>query len=739
LPSEPELSKSRFFLVEDGTTVVTGESAGRFSSSESLPTGIIDQKYELLGLLGEGGMGAVFRAHHLLLDKDVALKTFRSTNLSEAERLRFQREAQAIAKLSHVNVVQVFDFGLGEDGVPYYTMEYLGGESLADRIKKNGRLSIAQALEIFIPVCRGLSLAHSKGIIHRDLKPANLFIEKTTTRKGTVETVKIVDFGIASLTSQSPDGQRLTSHGTVFGSPLYMSPEQSMGNAIDGRADIYSLGCSLFETLTGSPPFRGGNALETITLHHTCTAPTLSEACEGTDFPKALEQTIATMLAKAPEDRQQTFDEVAAYLLQVSSSQNTVGQNVNRTIRKVTADFNLESFNQGAQKVGAVLSTGATTPLRLGSAMAILLIVLGGIFYFSTYKQSTVLPGHDSASHNANSDNPVNHDTAKVAIEAEKTADAVEAPTTDAAETPPLVVQRKELTLRGKTFIEFTFPKDLPLGSLASPPSTAIADDLVGSMLWSKDTCPVFKPSKEFIANPKNFEVFHPYDLFGLDLTVGFPGDKNSALMKQISRLKGLRQLDLSGGSLFFDTDVSELAKLPELNSLDVSRTGITGPELAKMPRFNKLNCLTYNQCLKGHELLIALQGNTSLKRLTMQEDSLTAADFKLMANIPNLEHLLLNDSGVKISDLESFLPLKRLIELNARDCVLTPQAYRSLKLLRQNGIENVRFDGRKLSKAEFAIVKSIFPNSSLTRNKNQDVEEVTDKEWRDLPGEAHF
>ena len=193
--------------MEGGTIVLADQTVVGFSQPDRLPRGVIDKKYQILGLFGEGGMGAVFRAHHLMLDKDVALKTFKSKHLTEGAHARFEREAQAIAKLNHKNVVQVFDFGLAEDGVPYYTMENLLGETLAERIKNTGPLPIAEAIDFFTQICHGHLLAHSKGIIHRDLKPANLFIEKIKSAKGNVDVVKILDFGIASLTDQSVEEQ----------------------------------------------------------------------------------------------------------------------------------------------------------------------------------------------------------------------------------------------------------------------------------------------------------------------------------------------------------------------------------------------------------------------------------------------------------------------------------------------------------------------------------------------------
>lgn len=335
-----------FELSIDPIAVISSEQAGTLiganqphivsGRSEGLIGSIIDQKYQVLGPLGEGGMGAVYKARHLMLDKVVALKTFRKTKLSADDLLRFQREAQVIARVNHKNIVQVFDFGLSCEGIPYYTMEYLLGRSLEDRIKCRGPMEVAAASELFVQICSGLRAAHSKGIIHKDLKPANLFIEMSLCLEGIVETAKIVDFGIASLDWRKHEGHDFTTSGIILGSPLYMSPEQSMGDTITESSDIYSLGCTLFHAIAGRPPFYGSNALETMMLHQTVRAPSLKEASGGRDYPPGLERIVATMLSKSPSERQSTIGIVAAQLSQLrlepqhrnsnnSTTQSTLG------------------------------------------------------------------------------------------------------------------------------------------------------------------------------------------------------------------------------------------------------------------------------------------------------------------------------------------------------------------------------------------------------------------------------
>jgi serine/threonine protein kinase len=211
--------------------------------------------------------------------------------------------------------VQVFDFGIGGQNFPYYTMELLLGESLANRLDRLKRLESHEALAVFVAVAGGMAHAHRQGIVHRDIKPANIFIQKSKAGGRP----KIVDFGLAKLAaSQSIDSQTVTGAGLIFGSPLYMSPEQSHGLETDQRTDIYSFGCSLFQALTGTPPFVGDNALATITMHHEKVPPRLGQTAPGVIFPERLEAVVAKLLAKDVKKRYQSFEEVEKDLAAIS-------------------------------------------------------------------------------------------------------------------------------------------------------------------------------------------------------------------------------------------------------------------------------------------------------------------------------------------------------------------------------------------------------------------------------------
>lgn len=269
--------------------------------------------YKIIDFIGEGGMGLVYKVEHMLMAKLLALKILKTEYLTEAILKRFQAEGKAIARLDHANIVRIYDMSQTSEGVPFYTMDLLVGDSLADYLQDNGRLEQGDALPIFRQICAGLAYAHERGIIHRDIKPGNIML--------TGNDVKIVDFGIAKLTDTGGNTiQGLTKPGEIFGSPLYMSPEQCLGQRVDQRSDLYSVGVTLFQALTGKPPLLGKTAIETTIMHQMEKPPKLSDVA-GIDFAPDLENVVARMLEKLPEDRYSSLNEVAQDLLKIERLQ----------------------------------------------------------------------------------------------------------------------------------------------------------------------------------------------------------------------------------------------------------------------------------------------------------------------------------------------------------------------------------------------------------------------------------
>lgn len=273
-------------------------------------------KYEILARLGNGGMSIVYKARHKLLGRLVAIKLLDPLLTSDLHNARrFREEALASSLLQHPNLISIFDFGLTPNGEPYLIMDYLCGRSLSEIVASTGVISCDRALNIFAQVCDGLGHAHSKGIIHRDVKPSNIMV---VPFNGT-DLVKVIDFGIAKvLTSARTRGQNLTSANEILGSPTYMSPEQCLGQPLDARSDVYSLGCAFYEALTGDVPFLGTVALETMQMHLE-KEPVLPSAYNPAVSP-AIEQVVLKALRKDPAARYQTMEEFKAALVKVSTA-----------------------------------------------------------------------------------------------------------------------------------------------------------------------------------------------------------------------------------------------------------------------------------------------------------------------------------------------------------------------------------------------------------------------------------
>ncbi|MDR3616816.1 MAG: tetratricopeptide repeat protein [Candidatus Obscuribacterales bacterium] len=267
---------------------------------------IFAEKFEILSLLGQGGMSVVYKARHTLTDRIVAIKLLSSYDMPSLKR--FQQEAKLACTLNHPYVISVFDFGVSADGQPFLVMDYLEGITLAESIKKDGAMAVGRALGFFIQGCDALAYAHRREVLHRDLKPGNFMITRDHEDH---EVLKLVDFGIAKHLSPDAEALDLTRTGEVFGSPLYMSPEQCLGRKLDARADIYSMGCVMYEVLTGVPPLVGANAIDTLHKHINEDPEPFSDARSlPENVPPHLENIIFKALSREIESRYQTMQEM---------------------------------------------------------------------------------------------------------------------------------------------------------------------------------------------------------------------------------------------------------------------------------------------------------------------------------------------------------------------------------------------------------------------------------------------
>lgn len=348
---------------EFGNSFATTFMAMAFSASiaihgvrtiRSLRTAAFEAKqlgqYRLTERIGAGGMGEVYRAEHMLLKRECAIKVIRPEKAGDRTVLqRFEREVQLTAQLTHWNTVEIYDYGHTDDGTFYYVMEYLHGMNLHQLVQDVGPLNECRVAHLLMQTCDALDEAHSVGMVHRDIKPANIFAAEIGKK---YDVAKLLDFGLVTQLTGAPNNVELTQQNVIIGSPLYMSPEQAGGESVDARSDIYSLGAVAYYLLTGKPPFDGKNPIEIIVAHAKEPAP---------DLPSTVSPELAAIvhkcLAKDPKDRFQNVTELGAELQQCKSawcwtdSKQWWDENAGRLAHSI--EHGIESNSAESNSIGA--------------------------------------------------------------------------------------------------------------------------------------------------------------------------------------------------------------------------------------------------------------------------------------------------------------------------------------------------------------------------------------------------
>ena len=273
-------------------------------------------RYVIQRKLGEGGMGVVYLAKHGVLKRTLAIKLLGSKHpINAAMRLRFEREAKHTSQLSHPNTIQIFDFGVSEDGLLFYAMEYVEGFDLRRLVDRFGTLPAGRAIHLVGQACRSIHHAHEHGIVHRDVKPENCMVGGLASEP---DFLKVLDFGLAKVTRGDAEDERLSRTGAVMGTPHYMAPELCTGQPVDGRTDVYSLGCVLFYVLTGQPTFRGDSWMEVMMLH--TSEPPAPPSSLNPGVPGDLDAVVLRALAKDPRDRFRSAAEMDDALQQCAAA-----------------------------------------------------------------------------------------------------------------------------------------------------------------------------------------------------------------------------------------------------------------------------------------------------------------------------------------------------------------------------------------------------------------------------------
>lgn len=328
--------------------------AHNYNERDEFEGSVLAEKYSIVRRIGRGGMGSVYEATHMLMDRTVAIKVVRA-NYAQVDHAclhRFRLEAKASSCLNHPNIMTVYDFGITDDGIAYLVMDYIDGVGLDEVLRQEGRLSLTRTVDIFTQACSALAHAHDKGVVHRDLKPSNIMLVHGDDGR---EIVKIVDFGIAKmLPGRARTAEVINDGGQIIGSPLYMSPEQCMNDDQDGRSDIYSLGCLLYQALSGTPPISDRHVLGIMYKHLNEPPQSFATLVPACYVPPDVEAVVMRALTKEPAQRQQTMRELASELKAAfTSSQNVLTDYITRSDTASTA--------LGWDSHSAIHATGGTS------------------------------------------------------------------------------------------------------------------------------------------------------------------------------------------------------------------------------------------------------------------------------------------------------------------------------------------------------------------------------------------
>ncbi len=690
---------------------------------------IVGDSYRIKGLLGSGGMGNVYRAEHIILGKDFALKVLAPKLITEENWKRFEAEGKAISKFSHDNIVKIFNMGVDKTGIPYYVMEVLDGFSLRDLIKRQQAPDLNTLLDIFIQVASALQHAHSKGVIHRDVKPSNIMLieSKRTANQAGNATVKyhamLLDFGIAKVLNLTGlERQRLTATGQVFGTPYYMSPEQCVGDILDCRADIYSFGCALFEALCGRPPFEGKSAIETVMLHLQQEPPTLNEA-SGLNYSAELESLIARLLEKNKDRRYQTMKQVQEELERVSE---------NKPISRTVKSIGFEKLPEEVTQTVPTPAYEAPGKIRLTVIFALSIIsaaaLVTTIAILQTRRQE---PNTNHLVQRVGNESAVKSGSALKTYESREWDD----------QTKPSEQQLKELEryLKSKGTIEST-SNDSRTATINCPPFrigefrfTPVTERNTEFKYSERSVVAqgrVVVPSKEAVIlslnqakdlliwqKPEVLERFGAEVLSGIRLVHGDMERKvcGDEIIQSLKSWKRLRFVDLETVRLT-DKGLRSIDQGPDLLFFSCYGSEISGEELKKYSFVNRVLILRLKHFNDVSELIERFDNTTKLRSLILRtcNNSLSPAALTALRRCPKLVFVELNDCFVDDELLNAINSCPHVEELRIWRCQgLSEKNLSRFRTMRRDLKIDLKIPG-ELGK-DYSKAMKAYPNVKVT------------------------
>lgn len=601
-------------------------------------------------------MGVVYKAHDPRLDKDVALKVLNRNYESEDLEIRFQREAKALQKLSHRSIPEIYNLAISRDNEPYMIMEYIEGETLKEKLRKEKRIPFTLATKYLEEISGGLAYAHSHGIVHRDIKPENILIENSGS-------IKILDFGVAKLNLLNSDNQAVTPTGQLIGTPRYMSPEQLKAIELDGRSDIYSLGCLFFTMLTGKPPFQGESILEILRMKEEEEPASIRVYLQDEDIPEALDEFIKRCLKFEPDDRFQTVTEMMSNLNSLCEANTEQETDEKTEVAEPAVEFKkLEGYTESFQKESS--SYGklwyVVTPILIFG-----MAYIGFIIFSKTNKK-----------------NP---------------------------SSPKLV--RKNQALKAGEIV--AIPKDFDLPDLEigyfkidgnnkrySPrDANWVSKENLNELFDKNKQIPVRALSLERVTSltHEDYKQLSALPISFLDIR---RTNVNDVTLSQISKYKNLSHLILTGCEKITDQGIKNLVNSKNLTNLDADHMKFSNKAIKYIASIKKLRRLKLNdnsnidsnslKNLRGANQLILLNASRlktsapgteiksllrlpNLSILSIDGWTLSDSDINNLASDKNLEYLNLSSTNLNMDQLKRLAnshSLKYLIAVNCRHLI---------------------------------------------------------------------
>lgn len=661
--------------------------------SDYSPGTVLANRYKIVDIIGRGGVGIIVSAVDLILNLDVAVKIL-ALDHTGTSAARLQREATSAGKLSHPGIARIMDFGQTEDGAPYMVMELLQGINLSQFIQERGKINFHTAMPIFYQICDAIDFAHKNNIVHRDLKPSNVMLLEQPSGG---YLVKLLDFGVAKTQLA---GQTLTPTGIIIGSPFYISPEQVQGEDVDVRSDIYSMGCLMYETLSGKPPFVGNTPFETASMHMKSPPPVLPDGEGDEKIPNSLIDIIGQCLQKEKDKRPASMRAIMDQLrpLLVEEIDHAEFQN-----RKTT----------GSSKIN---------PTRIMALVGIVITLIGTWIYIQSPQKKRNVQKPISNSRNSQVTTWDTYKELRDDYKNKKFEQGYLGKLKSVTNLSDIVKDDDFSSLKDKRFdymrlrpcdvtgTGFSYLKNSGL-QIIKINDSKITDEGVKEIAKIKSINNVFLQSSKItergVAYLKDLPALHSLYLY-------MPTFSDRAA-EELAKIKTLTNLEIFSPQ-FNDSHLDYIVKMPNLEYVSLKGTDIgadAGVKLSRLPKLNavifsgmksisleslealrpkKLRYLKFKDLKLSQEQLVVISKMKSLRWLDFGRVNLSAEQLKLFLNLPYLEHLELDGPRQISEEFMDVLGKFQLENINLEQTSLTDKQL--LKLQNMKTLRTINLSG---------------------------------------------